>query len=202
MPKAVILLQPGAADWEFGLLAPTLRSYLGFTITPATPNGANVVTIGGLTIDPETSYDTVDLAGADLVAAIGSDAWEGFHDAHLFSRLKARADSGRPTAAICGATLAFARAGILDDRPHTSNSLEFLSTQAGDLYKGVAGYRDIAHAISDGVVITAPGTAPASFTVACMKAVGAEAQMVEGFWEMTRAEYSGLVGGVDGVMAG
>ena len=202
MSRAVVLLQPGAADWEFGHLLACLRAYLGFTVVSATPDGADVITIGGLRLEPETGFDTVDLQGAELVVLIGSSAWEGYRDAPLFERLKARVAAGRPTAAICAGTLALARAGVLDERPHTSNSLEFISTHGARDYGGIAHYRDLPHAVSDGVVITASGAAPVSFAVACMKAVGADPQMIEGFWELARGEFSGLVGGVDGVMAG
>lgn len=199
MSRAVVLLQPGAADWEFGHLLACLREYLGFTVTSATPDGADILTIGGLRLEPDTGFDTVDLAGSDLVVLIGSSTWEDYRDAPLFARLKARVEAGRPTAAICAGTLALARAGVLDDRPHTSNSLEFITTHGGADYDGLACYRDVPHAISDGVVITASGAAPVSFAVACMKAIGAEAQMIDGFWELARGEFSGLVGGLDAI---
>ncbi len=66
-----------------------------------------------------------------------------------------------------GATLALAHAGLLDTRPHTSNSLEFLTTHA-DGYAGAGVYRD-AHAVSDNGIVTAPGSSPVTFAVECLR---------------------------------
>ncbi|RBD00309.1 glutamine amidotransferase, partial [Xanthomonas oryzae pv. oryzae] len=78
-----------------------------------------------------------------------------------------RVQQQRPVAAICGATLAFAYAGLLDTRPHTSNTLAFLQEQ-GVPYAGAAHYRHEKVVSADGV-ITAPGTSPAGFALACMR---------------------------------
>ena len=188
----VVLLQPGAADWEMGPVLPVLKEYFGATIRTASPDGKTVVSMGGVMLDVDTGYDTADLREADLVVIIGSDAWMRFDDAALSNRLKARADEGKPIAAICAGTLALARAGVLDDRPHTSNSGPFLSENAA-VYAGGDRYRDVAHAVSDGVVATAPGSAPASFAVACAALLEPARQAeVVGYWNMTRGEFEAL----------
>ena len=68
-------------------------------------------------------------------------------------------EEGVPVAAICAATLALARTGMLDNRLHTSNSAAYL---AGSGYRGHRHYRDLP-AVSDRKVITAAGTAPLEF---------------------------------------
>ncbi len=78
-----------------------------------------------------------------------------------------RVQQQRPVAAICGATLAFAYAGLLDTRPHTSNTLAFVQEQ-GVPYAGAAHYRREKVVSADGV-ITAPGTSPMGFALACMR---------------------------------
>lgn len=192
MPSAVVLLQPGAADWELGPVLPVLREYFGFDVRTASPDARHVQTMGGLTIDVDTGYDTADLGEAELVLLIGSGAWIGYQDQPLFDRLAQRARSGRPIGAICAGTLPLARAGVLDERPHTSNSLGFLTENAGT-YEGKAAYRDVAHAVSDGVVATAPGSAAASFAVACAALVHPERQAeVVGYWNMARGEFEAL----------
>lgn len=192
MPTAVVLLQPAAADWEFGPALPVLRYYLELDIKIATPTGKGVVTMGGVLVEPDTSFDTADVAGADVVVAIGSDAWLLEPDAALEAKLKARADAGRPMAAICAGTLPLARAGVLDARPHTSNALGFLKENAPG-YAGDGLYRDVPHAVSDGLIVTAPGSAPASFACAVAAAVRPErAADVMGFWNMARGEFEAL----------
>lgn len=192
MSHAVVLLQPGAADWEMGPVLPALREYFGLQVRTASPDGRLVTTMGGLAIEADTAYDTADLDGAEVVILIGSEAWTAFDDAPLFARLRARAEAGRPLAAICAGTLALARAGVLDERPHTSNALGFLTANA-PAYAGQAHYRDVAHAVSDGLVVTAPGSAPASFAVAVAQAVRPERRAeVVGYWNMARGEFESL----------
>jgi len=191
MPKAVVLLQPGAADWEMGHLLPFLREYLGFEVWTATPDGRAIRTIGGLELDPDGLYDTADLAGADLVLLIGSSSWQTFDDDSLYGRLRDRVAAGRATGAICAGTLALARAGILRDRPHTSNGRDWLARNAAG-YEGEGRYVDVGHAVSDGVVVTAAGTSPISFAVACAEAACGEREEIGGFWSMARAEFDAL----------
>jgi len=188
----VVLLQPGAADWEMGPVLPVLKEYFGAAIRTASPDGKTITTMGGVMIDVDTGFDTADLKEADLVVIIGSDAWMRFDDAALSNRLKARVEAGGPTAAICAGTLALARAGVLDERPHTSNSGPFMSENAS-AYRGGDHYRDVAHAVSDGVLATAPGSAPASFAVACAQLLEPTKQAeVVGYWNMTRGEFEAL----------
>jgi putative intracellular protease/amidase len=67
---------------------------------------------------------------------------------------------GVPIAAICGATLAVARAGLLEDRAHTSNELAYL--QRIPSYRGSNRYVD-ALAVRDRGLITASGLGPTEF---------------------------------------
>jgi putative intracellular protease/amidase len=192
MAIAIALFQPGAADWEFGPVLPVLRYFFGFDVRIATPDGHSNITIGGLRVSADHMFDTADIDGADLVLSIGSDAWIPEVDVPLQNRLKARADAGKPLAAICAGTLPLARGGALNDRPHTSNALEFLKQNA-DAYTGDKAYRDVAHAVSDGLVVTAPGSAAASFACAAAQAVRPErAAEVVAYWNMVRGEFEAL----------
>ena len=96
---------------------------------------------------------------AAMLILPGGDAWEtgGNHEAIDLARVFFI--ESVPIAAICGATLALACAGMLDDFHHTSNSLEYLA-QTG--YRGSKFYCDVP-AITDEGVITASGTAPLEF---------------------------------------
>ena len=64
-----------------------------------------------------------------------------------------------PVAAICGATFGLARAGLLDERRHTSNAREYLAPSG---YRGAALYRD-EPAVTDRDLITASGVMPVDF---------------------------------------
>ena len=140
MPNAVALFQPGVADWEYGVVLPLLRSTFGFHIHVATPDGRGVESIGGVRVDGDISFDTANYQGTDLLLLIGSDVWAASADPILSRRLQARAAQNRPIAAICGATLALAHAGLLNDRAHTSNSLDFV--KGASEYAGEAHFRE------------------------------------------------------------
>ena len=76
-------------------------------------------------------------------------------------------DAGIPVAAICGATLGLAQAGLLDRRRHTSNASVFLSSSgyaAGDLYVEE-------RAVTDRGLITASGCHPVEFAVEIFRAL-------------------------------
>lgn len=192
MPTALVFLQPGAADWEFGPVLPVLRYYLELGVKIATPTGEAVYTLGGLRAQADVSFADADLDRAEVAVVIGSDAWLLERNEALEARLKARADAGRPTAAVCAGTLPLARAGVLNARPHTSNALGFLKENA-PAYTGDGFYRDAPHAVSDGLVVTAPGSAPSSFACAVAAAVRPErAADVVGFWNMARGEFEAL----------
>jgi putative intracellular protease/amidase len=192
MPVVTALLQPGAADWEFGFVLPALREYFGFETRVATPDGRGVQTIGGVRVEGDISFDTVDWDGAAAVLLIGADAWVKTGDASLEARLKARAASGKVLGAICAGTLALGRAGVLNDRPHTSNSLEFLEANAKG-YTGQGVYEDTPRTVRDDNLITAPGTAPGSFACAVAAAVAPErAAEIAAWWGLLRREYEVL----------
>jgi len=69
--------------------------------------------------------------------------------------------AGLLVAAICGATEAMAQAGMLDNRPHTSNSLDYLK-MAFPNYKGEANFKQ-EPVVVDKNLITAGNTATADF---------------------------------------
>jgi len=70
-------------------------------------------------------------------------------------------DHGTIVAAICGATLGLANAGLLDNRPHTSNDPAALNMFCPH-YRGERHYVN-EPAVTDGNLITASGLAPVEF---------------------------------------
>jgi putative intracellular protease/amidase len=165
IPPAIhVVVFEGWADWEPGFaLAEARRSggipirVVGFSADPA-------ASIGGLRVIPDVTLQQVRPEEVRLLLLPGGDLWE---DPRAYPRstfeplLQRLVAAGVPVAGICGATLALARAGLLNDRAHTSNAADYLSTHAKE-YRGAARYRD-ALAVRDRGVITASGAAPVEF---------------------------------------
>ncbi len=119
---------------------------------------------------------------------VGGTIWETDDAPDVGVLLNAQHKRGAVVAGICGGTLALGRAGLLNGVSHTSNDPDFLGRNA-DGYAGSARYQESAAAVSDGGVITAPGTAPVSFTAAVFDAVGIEQAAVQQFKTMMAAEH-------------
>ena len=115
------------------------------------------------------------LADADVLLLIGSDAWPGYEDEAFRGLLRQAQADGKIIGAICGATVAVARAGLLAGKAHTSNGLEWLAGHAPG-YAGADGYVDSAKAVADGKLVTAPGSAPVTFSAAICRLVAPEGQ--------------------------
>jgi transcriptional regulator GlxA family with amidase domain len=154
------------ADWEIGHVMAHINSG-DWQIDPdryhvrtVGESGEAVKTMGGVKIIPDLTLDELTPEDNAMLILAGADIWlEGGNEA--FSE-KARGflAAGIPVAAICGATFGLARAGLLDERRHTSNAPEVLAMADG--YDGADLYRDEL-AVSDGDVITASGIAPVEF---------------------------------------
>ena len=87
---------------------------------------------------------------------------------------------GDPVAAICAGTLAVARAHVLDDRRHTSNTRSYLPTYAAE-YSGSSHYVE-APAVTDRHVITASGLAAVDFARAVFAELGVFTARNEALW--------------------
>ncbi|MGW6933145.1 DJ-1/PfpI family protein [Lentzea sp. NPDC054927] len=152
-----LVLADKLADWEYGHVAAqvNLQQFqvqpgryeirtVGLTTDP-------IRTLGGVRMLPDIALDDVSLDDAAMLVLPGGDGWESGELA-AFGKLARRfREAGKPVAAICGATVALAAEGLLDDVAHTSNFLEGLGS-----YGGAALYRD-ERVVRDQGVITAGG---------------------------------------------
>lgn len=151
------------ADWETGFAVaginnPAFQKYPGrYRVQTVGLNAEPVMTIGGVTILPDITLDELE-PGAMLILP-GGEAWDAGKNTEILELAKAFLEADIPVAAICGATAGLARAGILDDKPHTSNAPEYL--QATN-YRGAALYQN-QPTVTAGNVITANSTAPLEF---------------------------------------
>ncbi|HEY2659253.1 MAG TPA: DJ-1/PfpI family protein [Caulobacteraceae bacterium] len=180
MTRVVAFFQPGWADWEAAPILSLLREYMGGEIRIATPDRGPQTSIGGVRAAADAAFADIGPGDADLFLAIGSDAWPGYHDEAFFDLLRGAVDGGAIVGAICAGTVAAARAGLFEGRAHTSNGREWLSNTAPG-YAGVATYVDTPKAVSDGRVVSAPGSAPQTFAseIARLIAPGSHALLLE-----------------------
>jgi putative intracellular protease/amidase len=165
------------ADWEPGFATAELNT--GRFFRPGAPRlrvrtcattREPVTSMGGLRILPDLAVEEISLEDAALLLLPGGDTWLEPRHAPVLARAREFLAAGVPVAAICGATLALADAGLLDGRAHTSNAPEFLR-QFCPGYAGGQFYKD-APAVTDGDLITASGMAPLEFAVEILRRLG------------------------------
>jgi putative intracellular protease/amidase len=157
------------ADWEAGFILAELNTGRFFrkdaprlTVKTFAFDKEPVTSMGGLRVEPDFAVGEIKPDNAALLLLPGSNIWLEPRQMDVMPKVKEFLHAGVPVAAICGATFALANAGILDDRIHTSNDLNFLKS-ACPAYKGEQLYRK-APAVTDGNLITASGVAPLEFT--------------------------------------
>lgn len=169
-PKTVgfVFVEP-FADWEFGLLSGSLKEWFGGKVVAISPDGKPVRSIGGFLLTPDRSAKPAENEDLDAVAVIGSDTWaESPPD--IAPLLTSVAKRGGVVGGICAGTLALARAGLFENAGHTSNEEAWLNKVLPD-YPGRSNYRQLAHAVSDGRIVSAPGSAPGTFATTFLAAL-------------------------------
>ncbi|MDX3572735.1 type 1 glutamine amidotransferase family protein [Streptomyces sp. ID05-47C] len=156
------------ADWETGHATAHLAR-AGYEIRTVGPSTRPVTSIGGLRIQPDTALADVRPEDGALLILPGADLWDASDDLAPFARTAGEfLAAGTPVAAICGATAGLARAGLLDDRAHTS-AVSFYLAATG--YAGGDRYVDT-DAVTDGGLITAGPTEPVAFAREILRLLG------------------------------
>ena len=173
------------SDWEpgyaiAGINQPIYQLHPGrYAVKTVGPSREPVRTMGGLTILPDMALDELRPEDSAMLIIPGAAAWDEGAHGDAVETARAFLAAGVPVAAICGATGALARGGLLDARPHASNAREYLAWQTG--YGGAEHYVD-APAHRDGDLITASGTAPVDFARAIFERLGLYAPPVLDAW--------------------
>ena len=159
------------ADWEFAYL--TTHAARARQAKPESCElqfvgdaMGSVRTLGGVPIESDVDLQNLELEGLSILVIPGGDTYDAGHD-RLLETVRECEKRGIPVAAICGGTLALARAGLLDCHEHTSNAPEMLETTG---YQGQHLYQD-APAVSDAGVITASAIFPVQFTAAVLREI-------------------------------
>jgi putative intracellular protease/amidase len=161
--KAVYLLVvEGFADWEPAHAVAELRRQGQYRVEAVGLTSDPVQSMGGIRVLPSTTVTDVDPADVAAFILPGGDRWESSPIEPEIEQLLNRLDGkGVPIAAICGATVAIARLGLLRGRRHTSNGLEYLRSNVHG-YADAAQYVD-APAVRDRGLITASGLGDVEF---------------------------------------
>ncbi|GGK52127.1 type 1 glutamine amidotransferase family protein [Nocardia camponoti] len=153
------------ADWETGAATAHIANpqwqrepgryqvrTVGLTAEPIT-------TKGGMRVTPDVVLTDLDPADSAMLILPGADTWDSGELKPFADKATEFVAAGVPVAGICGATFGLASAGLLDDRRHTSNALEYLAMSG---YSGARHYVE-ADAVTDGDVITANSMSPFEF---------------------------------------
>jgi putative intracellular protease/amidase len=161
--KAVYLVVvDGFADWEPAHAVAELRRHGEYRVESVGLTSATVESMGGIRVLPSTVVARVDPADVAVLILPGGDRWEHSPVEPELEQLLRRLDAlGIPIAAICAATVAIARLGLLRGRRHTSNGLEYLQSLVPD-YTEAAGYVEV-QAVRDRGLITASGLGDVEF---------------------------------------
>jgi putative intracellular protease/amidase len=169
---AHLALYDTLADWEAGHLLAELRTgrFTGtsFDVVTVAESGEPITTMGGVRMVPDMLLADLEPAGSDLLILPGGEIWDGGGGEAFADAAMRFLDAGVPVAAICGATAGLARAGLLDERDHTSAAAEYLAATG---YAGGHRYVD-ERAIVDGDLVTAGPQSPVQFARATLARLG------------------------------
>lgn len=164
------------ADWEVGYLTAELNSGRCYKegqapseIVTVSNEKTLITTMGGLKIMPDITVDECSMASGDALILPGGETWTEVIHKPILQLAERCIQEDILVAAICGATMGLAQAGLLNSRPHTSNDLEYLKMIC-PTYTGEEFYQN-QPAVADGKLITATGIAPLEFTMQVLKAL-------------------------------
>jgi len=150
------------ADWELGYVTAELNTGRFFkkdapSVSVKTVGIAKepAKTMGGFSITPDCVVDDIPVNEKSVLLLPGGDTWGDPKHSPVVRKAGELLSAGATVCAICGATVALANAGLLDQRPHTSNGAGFLEMFCPD-YKGQRFYVDNL-SVADQNLITASG---------------------------------------------
>lgn len=151
------------ADWELGYVTAELSSGRFFrkdapevSVKTVAISKDPVKTMGGLTIIPDCSINDVVVSEKSVLMLPGANKWDKTEHNAIIEKASEFLLAGAMVCAICGATAALANAGLLDQRPHTSNGAGYLE-MVSPAYKGQKFFVD-APSVADHNLITASST--------------------------------------------
>ena len=180
------------ADWELGHVVSELHSGRffkkdapGISLKTVSYSKDPIHTMGGLKIVPDCLVGNIDVSEESMLLLPGADTWDDPEHAAILEKAKAFLAAGAAVCAICGATAALASAGLLDQRPHTSNGPGFLEMVSPG-YKGQRHYID-QPSVADNNLITAGCTGALLWAKQMIARLGVfESDTLESWYEYFR----------------
>ncbi|EAC4171634.1 glutamine amidotransferase [Listeria monocytogenes] len=134
------------ADWEIGYVTSELNSGRFFkkdanrvSLKTVSYSKESIKTMSGMTIVPDCVIDDIVLSETSVLLLPGADTWNNLEHKAIIEKASELLALNATVAAICGATVALANHGLLDNRPHTSNGAGFLEMFSSS-YKGQNSY--------------------------------------------------------------
>lgn len=184
------------ADWEVGYLTAEINNgrYLkkGTKKPDIVKVGKNlnpIKTMGGMEIIPDICVKDIKAQKGDLLILPGADTWISEKNDEILNFVKEKIGSEIIIAAICGATMALANHGLLNEIKHTSNDLGFLKMICPN-YKGEKYYCN-EYAVTESNLITATGIAPLEFTYEVFNKINImEKNTVEAWYNLYKTKES------------
>lgn len=189
MPSLAIVLTDEYADWEFAPIAAISKEFYEYTTQIVSPDAKPVNSIAGLLAVPKHRLDNVEADEFDALVIIGGKIWEGNAYPDMTPLIEEFLAKGKVVAGICGATLALARADLLNERKHTSNEAGYIEEYVKS-YSGQKLYVDTNKAINDRNVISASGFSPHQFAAEIFRSVGMAENDVTDYLESLGAEFT------------
>ena len=187
MFKIYVYIFDTLADWELGYVTAELNSGRFFkkdaprvSVKTVGISKEPVKTMGGLTIVPDCVIDDIAVNDKSVLLLPGGNTWDNPKHGTIVKKAEELLSVGATVCAICGATVALANAGLLDQRPHTSNGTGFLEMTCPN-YKGQSFYIDKL-SVSDHNLITAGATGALLWTRQIIEHLGVFQSDTLDFW--------------------
>ncbi len=163
MMTVYVYVMDTLADWELGYVTAELYSKRFFRVDAPEVRVMTVGrtmepirTMGGLTVLPDCTVNDIAVDAQSVLLLPGGNTWDRPEQGAIIRKAAELLSAGATVCAICGATVALAGAGLLNDRLHTSNGEGFLDMMCPG-YRGQRHYV-AAPSVADGNLITASGT--------------------------------------------
>ena len=163
MFKVYIYVLDTLADWELGYVTEELNSGRFFrkdapevSVKTVAISTEPVKTMGGLTIVPDCTISEMAVSEKSVLLLPGANTWDDPRHSVMMKKAGELLSAGALVCAICGATVALANAGLLDQRLHTSNGARYLE-MVSPSYKGQKFFVDVPSVV-DRNLITASST--------------------------------------------